>query len=488
VTATLPRPGYSTSVLSSPFPSTLITATGTWFAAGICEKGPLKPLKVESLSDFVNKFGSRVSYGMMYDAMDEFFSDGGALAYVGRVVGPAAVVASHTLEDASAGESFKAEALGPGEYANTTKVKVTTVSSKFTIEVLVGSVVVEVSPSFETQAEAIAWAALSSYIVLKLGASSLIPKTQEVTLTGGADNRGSITGTQWKAGLELFGKSLGPGQVSMPGQTTQENYITQLEHALNYNRFALLDGPQSGTASTVSAAATALRDTAGRDTYGMMFAPWVTIPGVLPGTVRQIPPSALVAAKIASSDGEGKSPNRPAAATNGKSIRAIGLEQKPFNSGSGEEVTRDEMYTNGVNIIREDGGVIEVYGWRVLTNPNGTFQDWLNAGNARLRMAIVAKANAIAKRFVLDEIDGAGKVLKEFEGELKAMLGEYYRMGSLFGATPEEAFSVNVGPSVNTPETLHNLEMKAAIALRMSPDAEMVVIVISKVPITQPLP
>jgi hypothetical protein len=247
-----------------------------------------------------------------------------------------------------------------------------------------------------------------------------------------------------------------------------------------------MDGPQSSTPSTVAVPGLACRGT--NDIYGAVFAPWIKIPGVLPGTTRFVPPSSLVCAKISQSDGEGKSPNRPAAGINFKSTRAIGLEQLPFDGGSGVEVTRDEMYTNGVNVLVEDEGSVEIFGWRCLTSPNGALQDWLNLGNDRLRMAIVAKANIIAKQFVLDEIDGAGKTFSEFEGALKAMLGEYWKMGSLYGIESTEAFTVNVGPSVNTPESIKNLEMKAAIALRMSPDAEMVVVVISKVPITQQLP
>jgi hypothetical protein len=486
VTALAPKPGQSVTVTTSPFPNTTATSTGKWFATGLAEKGPLKALRVESLADFVNKFGARVSYSSLYDAADEYFSDGGAVMYVGRVVGAGAVAASGVLKDATTGESLKVKAIGPGEYANTFKIKVTNTAGSFVIEVFNGAVLLEVSPSFTTQAAAISWAALSPYITLELGGSAEVPKTQEVTLAGGKDEKGIVNDASWRTALELFGKNLGPGQVSQVGRNTSQAYTDTLAHAAAFNRFALLDPPQSGTAATVSSAALGQRGT--NDIYGMMCAPWITIPGVLPNTTRFIPPSAFVAALIARSDGEGKSPNKPAAGINGKSIRAIGLEQPPYNGGSGTEITRDEMYSNGVNLILEEEGAIMLYGWRCLTDPNGVLQDWLNAGNCRLRMAIVAKAQVIAKKFVLGEIDGAGKTFKEFEGELKAMLGEYWKIGSLYGQTPEQAFSVNVGPSINTPESIKSLEMKAAISLRMSPDAEMVTIVVSKIPITQEIP
>jgi hypothetical protein len=46
---------------------------------------------------------------------------------------------------------------------------------------------------------------------------------------------------------------------------------------------------------------------------------------------------------------------------------------------------------------------------------------------------------------------------------------------------------VDVSSNVNTPQTIANREMHAAISLRMSEDAELVVIEFAKVPVTQSL-
>jgi hypothetical protein len=65
----------------------------------------------------------------------------------------------------------------------------------------------------------------------------------------------------------------------------------------------------------------------------------------------------------------------------------------------------------------------------------------------------------------------------------------HFTDGSLFGddANGTDAFTVDVGPDVNTPTTLGNNELHAVIALRMSPGAELVVIEIVAVPVTQAL-
>ena len=104
---------------------------------------------------------------------------------------------------------------------------------------------------------------------------------------------------------------------------------------------------------------------------------------------------------------------------------------------------------------------------------------------AFLRMAIVAKSDAIGEKYVLRQIDGKGRTAAEFAGELSGMLAAYYETGGLYGDTPEEAFRVDVGPAVNTPETLAEGQLRAVLELRMSPMAELVVIEIVKTPITE---
>jgi hypothetical protein len=65
------------------------------------------------------------------------------------------------------------------------------------------------------------------------------------------------------------------------------------------------------------------------------------------------------------------------------------------------------------------------------------------------------------------------------------VLTGYYNAGSLYGETPDDAFSVDVGESVNTPSTLAAGELRAVITMRMSPFAERVVIEIVKVSVDQ---
>jgi hypothetical protein len=77
--------------------------------------------------------------------------------------------------------------------------------------------------------------------------------------------------------------------------------------------------------------------------------------------------------------------------------------------------------------------------------------------------------------------------IAQFGGDLTGMLVPYYEAGALFGSSVDDAFYVDVGPTINTLATIAAGELHALLALRMSPFAEYVVIDIVKVATATPL-
>lgn len=477
-------PGIEVLNRESPPPRSAPTDTGVWFVTGLAEKGPLTPTLIRSLSDFTRVYGSRVGYSVLYDAVEGFFREGGARVFVNRVVGPAAAKATVTLLDGAGtpANTLTVKANSVGDWANgaTGGLKVSIVaganSGEFVIVVTLNSVEVVRSPSLVDKPAALAWAEGNDYIELHDEASLLDPAVVGATnLAGGADDRASITDTQWGAALDGFTSDLGTGMVSAPGRTTTTAYGQLLAHETTHNRIAKLDGADTPTVATLTAAAAGLRGRPDKgDRFGGMFAPWVVVPGILPGTTRTIPPSAIAAGIAARNDAAGLSPNIAAAGENGKSRWAIGLSQPPW-----VESDRATLNDAGVNVIRGLYGGFRVYGYRTLASPE-LDPNWVMLSNSRLYTAIAANANVIAERFAFAELDGGRKKINEFGGVLIGMLLPYYTRGSLFGATPQEAFSVDVGEQVNTDATLAAGELHAVIALRMSPFAERVILEIVK--------
>lgn len=474
------RPGVSIIQRSTPPVRSAPTDTGVWFVAGLTDAGPTTPTLIRSMADYERIFGARVSYSILYDALDVYFREGGNRAYVSRVVGPDAVIASHDLLDGAAAVSLHAEAIGPGASGDSYKVGVRAGVGGGTFVIFVTDAAdneIETSPDLEDNNAAVLWSQGSSYIRLSLGVSANDPAVAAATaLAGGDDDRANITDTEWATALGNMGGDLGIGQVSAPGRTSDVGHQQVLAHAAANRRTAILDAPDSPTQGTLTASAAAAR--VGNQRFGGMFWPWLSVPGVVSGTTRTVPPSALVAGKLAANDAAGLGPNAPAAGVNGISNYSLGLSQDPA------ALDREALNDAGVDVIRTMFGTVRIYGWRSLVNSNND-PGWVDLGNARLYMAIAGEGAGIAEQFMFDKIDGQGKTIAAFNGALAAMLARYYQNGDLYGASASDAFFVDTGDQVNTPVTLANNELHAVLNVRMSPFAELVEIEIYKRPITE---
>lgn len=475
------RPAVDVVLRSTPVPRSAPTDTGTSFVTGLTDKGPANvPTLVRSMADFERIFGLRQSYSLLYDSLDIYFREGGSEAYVSRIVGPAATTGFLNLLDAGAAVSLVASALGPGANSNTISVGVRAGSAAgtYVLYVVVGGVEVETSGDLVDQNAGVLWAKNSQYIRVALGAAADNPAVAAAAaLSAGNDDRAAITDTQRQAAVDAFTKDLGPGAVWEPGNSTDTAHTRLLAHAAANWRWALLDPPNSRTVATLQASATAAR--AGNQRFGAMFAPWLVSPGVVSGTTRSIPPSAVVAGILARNDAADFGPSDPAAGDNGISFTAIDLTQTAFT-----DAERNTLTNSSINTIRLMFGSARVFGWRSLTDPIAD-SDWVDFGHARLYGAIASRGYVIGQSYEFDTIDGQGRKLSEFAKDLKGMLMTYYQVGDLYGATPAEAFNVDVGPAVNTPLTLAANEMHAVLTVKMSPFAEYVRIEIVKRPISE---
>ena len=466
-------PGVSVTVGdASPNRSTPVDS-GTAFVVGLTDRGAVgAPVLVRSLSEAKRTLGPRVTYGVTIDALETFFREGGNRAYVSRVVGPDPAVADANLSDGT-NSTLTVSAVSPGDWGDDIDVSVSagSESGTFVISVSDDGDVVEISPDLADNTAAVAWASNSNYIRLEdLGEGE--PEAQTVSLSGGDDDRANITDAEVEAALTAFSSDLGPGQVLYPGATDGDSHLALAAHAAANNRVALLDATDTATAGTIVTEALAVR-AGGDGKYAALFAPWATIPGLSAGSSRTVPYSAVQAGLIARSDGATNNPNIAVAGENGTTRYATGLSQ------SYSDDDREALNDAGATVAIVKFGQVRTYGTRSLANPS-TQDNWVQFQNARLASLIAAQAERVAESFLFDQIDGRGLKLAEFAGDLQGILLPLYNLGALYGATPEEAFVVDVD-SVNTDETAANGELNAAIAVKMSPAAERVVIEINKV-------
>jgi hypothetical protein len=461
-------------------PRSVPADTSTWFVAGVAERGPQAPVVINSMAAFQSILGQRQATSVLYDAAETFFREGGSRLVVSRVLGAAAAAATKNLLDGSAAIALTVNANSKGAWGNNLKVGVVAggAGGTFQLQVLYNNVLVEQSGDLVDTAAAVAWGTGSQYVTVVQGVSTNDPAVlAAASLTGGSDDTGSIVDATWKAALDAISRDLGPGMVSMPGRTTDQAHLDTLANAAATNRVAVLDAPDTATVATLTSSATAAR-AGGNGKYGALFAPWAIVPGIATGTTRTVPYSAVVAGVVGRNEGQ-FSANQPAAGEAGVARYAIGLSQNDQT-----DANRDTLNTGGVNMARILDGAVKTYGWRSLADP-AVEPQWLNFGNARLFTAISADAESVGDQFVFDQIDGQGLTISQYGGELSAMLLVYFNQGALYGATPDEAFAVDVGDQVNTPSTIAAGELHAVLAVKMSPMAEHVIIEVVKVDITQ---
>jgi uncharacterized protein len=272
--------------------------------------------------------------------------------------------------------------------------------------------------------------------------------------------------------------TLGPGQLTAPGKTSAPQHEALLSAAQAGNRVAYLDTDAALDEAGLTAHARALRrlDTA---RYGGLFDPRAVVPGRATATRRLVAWSGLQSGMTARLDALGN-PNRAPAGSFGQSRFAVALERE----WSDDE--RERLMWAGVNTARIVQGTVRGYGFRSLVDPQGPERGWLLLSNVRLAMAIKARGDEIAERYVFENIDGRGRTLDRFRGELSGMCGDYWP-DALYGDTFDEACRVVTDDTVNTPESIADGYIRAVIVLRMAPFGEEVEIQVVKQAITEAL-
>ncbi|NAZ73854.1 hypothetical protein GTQ99_00215 [Kineococcus sp. T13] len=427
------------------------------------------------MTEFRTYFGARITESLLWDALDTYFREGGSTAYVQRVAGPAAALAGITLNDADGDPSLRVDAKNAGAWWNGVTVAVTAGAAvgEFALVIANPEFGVERSPSLASVTDAINWSNSSSWAAVSLptGASGADPAVvAAANMTGGADDYAAVDDVTRGTALARFTRGLGPGQVWIPGATSTNTRGALRTHAKEHNRIALLDDTDTSSATAAGTEAQSLQG----DEYAALFGPWHVVPGLLGGTTRQVPPTAMAAALMARND-QTRSANNAAAGVSGRARYVVGLTQSGWS-----DAEREALNTNGLNVFRELPAGVTLYGYRTLAKPGTDAYAWSFLANQRLRMAITAEAETVAETFLFRQVDGRGQLLAEFGSALSGVLLRYYNEGALFGETPDEAYLVNVGEQVNTPTTIANGELHAVLSLRMSPTAELVVIEIVK--------
>lgn len=472
------RPGVHVTRRAARNMRGIVSDTGTWFVAGLTERGVTEPQWVTSLDAFTRRFGPKVHYSTLPDAAEVFFAEGGGRMRVARVVGPGAAPSTVTLVDRHAtapADTLRVDAIAPGSYGDTLSVRVTdaTAPGTFTIDVLDGDDVVETFADLDSPTAAVDALAGSDHVRGTDLASATAPPdnnpaTGTFALAGGTDDRANITDDDWQAALDRFDRDDGPGQVSQPGRTTTEAHAQLVAHAVARNRTAYLDAPDGSSSSQL----VTLGDQVNSPVAGF-FGSWVMTP-----SQRAVPGAAFAAAVTSRLDAAAGSAGFAPAGAEGTARYVTDVTRRY----TAEEIS--EAFAAGVNLVRaHDSRGVQLYGFRSTSSD----RDWRQLTAGRLAMSIEHRSDALGDRMNFRNINA--KTLADFEAGLRDLISDDWRAGALAtppGADPgdpDNAFDVDVGPAVNTPETIANEEIRAVVSARFAPHAELVRIDLVKQPV-----
>lgn len=311
---------------------------------------------------------------------------------------------------------------------------------------------------------------------------SAVPPTANTTglqaLSGGSDDRADVTDTEIQNALDNFGIDLGGGQLAFPGNTDPSVAALLLNHCAANNRVAVLDIGTGGEAALAARceAIAALPNAS----YGLPVAGNLTIPGVAPLTTRTVPASAIAMGLISRGDAATNSPNTAPCGINYPCLYAVATDTD-LNDGD-----RQALFNAGGNTFHVAQGVLSLFGFQTAV-PQSTDDVFDQFNHARTRMFIAVNGLQIAQRYQFAGIDGAGMVFTAYKNDLNAMLSQLQSVGALYGTAQNPGYLVDVGPSVNTAQTIANQEIHAVVSCIMSPYASYVELDLVSYPTTSTL-
>lgn len=502
----MPGIDISTSTRSGPA-SDATDEDATYFVAGLTERGPVdEAVVLRSLTEYVQVFGDRVSYGTLYDDLRTHFEEGGVRAAVARTVGAGATVGLLALKDGSAGaglNTLRIDARNPGAHSTrlTVEVLAGAIANTFTLVIRYDGVVVETWRDLASPAAADAALDISRWVrAVDLGSATAAPGNNPrvlaaTALSAGTDDRASVVAATHVAALARFDEdgvdptgrqvALGTGIVAIPGQPSSAVAVGLAAHAASHSRIAITAVAVAASQAAAIAAAGVATDAivaAGGEpqTTGLAW-PGVKIPDV-GGVVRTITPEGYVAAcrarAVAGDPSAGVPAEGPWRAPAGE------LAEARFILGPEVQVDRaagDLLDAARVSAIRPIAGGTRLYGWRSLSTDEA---NWRLLTSRDVLNKIEIDAGAVLEGFVFRTIDADERLLAQVNAALVGVLDPMAVAGGLFPRDDDDGYSVDTGPSINTLQSLQANQLGAEIAARPSPTAELIKLSIVKAALT----
>jgi phage tail sheath protein FI len=473
----------------------------TAFAVGYSPWGPVDtPTVITSWSEYVQKFGSFNANSFLDDFCYIYFNlYPGTRAVICRVIGALPVVATASVNDRGdvAHATLRFDAKYPSSTVDIT-VKIDDGAKADTFKLTVTSAAIggqpEVWNDLKVDAPSIAYVNQNSNLIkiTDLGSANDAPDnlpavTAALVLAGGDDKFSDITDADYigaddgvrRTGLHTFdSEDFGPGQVAIPGLTTDAVYVALIAHAERFKRLALLDEAPGADKDDVVLT---------RNLYDSAYAAihWPR-PQLLDfngsGLKKFYPTSGFVAGECAKADSL-VGPHR-APANLGTIPGALDVERTPSGfPQTDSEATRAFLNDRQVNVITplyQQG--IKVYGARVMAT--GLVQ---MIHEVRVLCLLYYQLKKDYQQLPFSVVDSTGRFFREVKSITESRLREYMRAGALTGEKESDAFIVKCDRTNNPPESLDAQRVNVLVGIHIAGTAEMIMLDLQYVPQAQDL-
>ena len=411
---------YVITAQSSPALSNTVSARAQF--VGITAKGPLNyGQPVGSYDQFVRLFGGRAPFETLSTDVKLFFEEQGGAGeiYVTRVVGDAATNGSVTLQDGATtpADTLTVETTEPGSHSSDYAVIVSTATTGGVTLTVVEQTTGRVLAAFDgtTPAELVERSLGNANVVIRSLGNENLPAAGTFPLSGGTDDRDTVTSTHYVAALDAH-KSVPAGvAVLVPGQSPANVASGVAAHCHNRHKVALLDVPKGSSIDQAKAI--------GDDLLGDPYMQYV---GVFYPHLRTqdnwVAGASAYAAAARATTHRTKSPAAaPAGAarkTTAVSAPLVALDEDDINN----------LNTSRVNGVLSEGGRHYLYNYVTPSSDAALF-------NLNDTDAANAIASSLDSAFRSDEIlfepNGRPELLTRIRGHIETVLNRYYEDGYL---------------------------------------------------------
>lgn len=269
----------------------------------------------------------------------------------------------------------------------------------------------------------------------------------------GADN-----GPGKRTGIEAFQEVSDVSIMAVPGVTDANVQAKLIAHCEGLaNRFAVLDMPLEATAVSDLNTHKSAYDTS----YAAIYAPWVRVFDPLLKRPAYLPPSGSMCGIYARTDLERGVHKAPA----NEVVRGCTGLSVTYN-----EAEQGKLNPNGVNLIRAiPGQGIRAWGARTCSSDG----NWKYINVRRLFIFLEESIRANTGWAVFEPNDEG--LWSRVKGSISLFLETQRRNGALMGATPEEAYYVEVGRNTMSQDDILNGRLICEIGVAPVRPAEFVI-------------